>query len=112
MDRELRTAYFAGLIDGEGYIGLRRRKNRITLQPWIKVNMTCLTTVTALSEHFGGNVRKRKTPPRNKPQWVWVLTCSKARVAVALIRPYLITKRDQADELLAYKGFVPKGKKK
>jgi hypothetical protein len=97
MEKQLRDAYFAGLIDGEGYIGIKQAgtHKRPQKKLEIKVNMTCYKTVLALRDHFEkGNVRPRKAAPGCKPQWVWSVTCRAAREVLDVIRPYLITKAE------------------
>jgi hypothetical protein len=100
MDRELRTAYFAGLIDGEGTVAVHAHKARSKQRPVIKVDMTCEVTIRALKEHFGGYLGVKKHRPGNKPQWRWEVTFRKAVLVCEEIRPYLITKAEGADAIL------------
>jgi len=108
-----RIAYFAGLIDGEGYIGSIYHKRHNTTYIKIKVNMTSHETIMALKDFFGGNIHKRKHVDGNKQQWEWRVSCKKARIVLNLIRPWLITKATKVDEVmgveLKYRG---KGKNK
>jgi hypothetical protein len=98
-----RIAYFAGLIDGEGYIGSYSSKRFNTTVVKIKVNMTSHETITSLKEFFGGNIHARKQVEGNKRQWEWRVSCKKAREVLRLIRPWLITKAANADEVMNIK---------
>jgi hypothetical protein len=110
---DVKNAYFAGLIDGEGTIAIYNLSNG-TVRPVIKVDMTCEKTVRALHEHFGGyfGIKKVEAKPGRLPQWRWEVTFSSALRVCALIRPYLITKTESADKVLAHvankPGRVPK----
>jgi hypothetical protein len=106
MEEELKNAYFAGLIDGEGNVASYPHKRKLTNKivviprPVVKVNMTCHKTISSLAEHFGGYVVVKKVPIKNKPQWEWGVTFNKAIEVLRKIRPYLITKADVADSIL------------
>jgi hypothetical protein len=107
---DIKDAYFAGLIDGEGHIGLAKKGNGV--RPLIHVNMTCFRSISALHGHFGvGTVRPKAKPsnPKWKQQWVWRIYYYDA-IGVALrIRPYLIAKADDADRIIAYTP-MPRGR--
>lgn len=100
-------AYFAGLFDGEAYIGLAR-KGPNSVRPYIQINMTCEETLKAVADHFGfGTVRLKKVPKKNKPQWVWrVMYYNAVHVAKRML-PYSITKKS---EFLALANYAPKSR--
>ena len=102
MTEKLKDAYFAGLIDGEGTIGVYAFASGM-IRPIIKVDMTCEKTVKALHEHFGGyfGVKKIEAKTNRKQQWHWEVTFLRAKAVCERIRPYLITKADNADAVLA-----------
>lgn len=108
-----RTAYFAGLIDGEGCVAVRRKKwpsGHIGLVPIIIVGMSCERTIRALHEHFGvGRVREchwhQKKNPRHKTLWYWEAAASHAREVARQIAPYSITKADRVAEIMALPEF-------
>jgi len=102
MNKNLLNAYFAGLIDGEGTVAVFPHKGGTLVRPVIKVDMTCEKTIRALHAHFGGYCAVKKTDKKNKPQWRWEVTFQKARNVALEIRPYLITKADGADAVIAY----------
>ncbi|HEY9211094.1 MAG TPA: hypothetical protein VIO56_06750 [Methylotenera sp.] len=103
MKNLLLNAYFAGLIDGEGTIGVYKFSSGIT-RPIIKVDMTCEDTINALHSHFGGykGLKKIEDKPNRKQQWHWEVTFLKAVEVANLIFPYLITKKSNAIEVIAY----------
>jgi hypothetical protein len=99
---DLRDAYFAGLIDGEGYIHLAPKRG--SFRQHVKVNMTCEKTVLAIRDHFKvGKVRPRKKEkPHHKDQWLWQVYYYDARMVLTRILPFLITKRGDAEKVLEY----------
>lgn len=107
FNRELRTAYFAGIIDGEGYIGLLPNNRAKTLGlyiPKLSVNMTCEKTITSLQEHFNCGTISLKQPKglSKKMAYLWSLSDANARNVIQEIYPYLITKKENADKVLNY----------
>jgi hypothetical protein len=103
MTRSELTAYFTGIIDGEGCIGLHSRGAGKGRKAVIEVKMTCETTIIALRNHFNeGTVRQRKVPDGRKPQWVWRVTDRKARTVYAEIKPYLLTKKAIGEQVFGH----------
>jgi hypothetical protein len=96
VERVLRDAYFAGLIDGEGNIAVQRQGKNGYMRPIIEVKMTCETTILALRTHFGmGHITWQPGDQVGwKPSWRWRVTTRSARLVAEVIRPYLITKAD------------------
>lgn len=103
---KLKDAYFAGLIDGEGYIGLENC-GKGWYRPCIRVKMTCRQTVEAIRAYFMvGRVVHRplsvSSPyykPTHKPQWEWYARRKDALAVLERILPYLITKKRIAETL-------------
>jgi len=103
MGNEIVNAYFAGLIDGEGTIGIYRFASG-QVRPIVKVDMTSEKTITALHNYFGGYKGVKKVKEGNKPQWHWECTYTRAVEVCRQIHPYLIEKADRAEEVLK---FIP-----
>lgn len=89
-------AYLAGIIDGEGHIGLTDRKSegrengtKLT----IEVQMCDREPIDLLHETFGGSLifRERKAPHRG--YWRWRVTHKAARECYEALLPYLRLKR-------------------
>lgn len=107
-------AYFAGLFDGEGTMGIYATGNGkddgVYWSPKLAIHGTYRPMIIAIHEHFGvGQFSAAKRNPGHhlggKPQWLWQVH-SKAKIAFVLKRilPYLMEKKDQAITMLAYCG--------
>jgi hypothetical protein len=105
-------AYIAGIVDGEGYLGLNKirelRRSNITTSycPHLKIAMTDSQAVEFIKECFGGTIFVRKSianGKRNKDQYVWQITNKLAiKKILVLLLPYLKVKRDTAVVILDY----------
>lgn len=104
-------AYAAGIIDGEGYIGItvlekdKRRSGRSpAFQLVVNVGMADPEVVFWLREQFAGNVHSYAPGKYGTKRGVhhWRLTGRRAAAFCSLIRPYLKLKFGQADLALAY----------
>jgi hypothetical protein len=115
-------AWLAGIIDGEGYVGLKNRKigtkngyGENGLQKYVKyeqraypsivVGMSCITTIQRL-RHITGlgslKVKKKYEHQTNKKTiWFWSIYGEKARLLAMLILPYAVTKRDALLDVIA-----------
>lgn len=89
--------YFAGLIDGEGWIGMVRMKTVIQVQ------MTHEATVAALHNRYGGSfVRRPPASARHKMVWRWEISGRTARRVLIAIRPFVITKKDDLEQAIRH----------
>lgn len=112
MPSETDYAWAAGIIDGEGYIGMTRNKagtNRRTTESFqirISVRMTHEETIRRLQGIFGGTVKLAKScnPSRHRSTFEWyvgdMLTVEVLRVTVK----YMTTKKDQANLALEFRN--------
>lgn len=112
MEHLLKTAYFSGLIDGEGYIGMMSNGPAKKRYPSLQVKMSCKVTIESLKDHFKcGNIRE-VIPPKNKPhhktQWKWYVSHKSCIKVIEEILPYLVTKRTDADIVYGHR-FIKKG---
>lgn len=65
----------AGLLDGEGSIGISYHYNRLYRSPSISVTSTTEEIVKWCQVNYGGFISKKKTyQEHHKPSWVWSLT--------------------------------------
>jgi hypothetical protein len=110
--RELDLAWAAGIIDGEGYVGVTtprqyfyaRRAEMIYMKSYVvlKVNMTHRGTIDRLRILFGrGSVWEQK--PRkvgNKKQWEYRAANNIAIAVLREIQPYAVTKKERIDHIL------------
>jgi hypothetical protein len=95
------AAYFAGLVDGEGYIGIRtsiNQRNSVTYRRYaaqITVTNCCRDPLDLGQAIWGGSIHEY--PGVNKPVWKWQLS---TRLGVRFARdllPYLLIKKAQAE---------------
>jgi len=102
---ETDAAWLAGLIDGEGYVGVRklsRVNDYQAYQPALSVVMTHEPTILKLHEMFPGGAISPRLPEGNrKMQYTWRPTATQVILdACELIQPYCITKQDQVKFLI------------
>lgn len=99
----IKHAYFAGLIDGEGCISLQKRSDHHGYRPTVEVKMSCLNTILALKEEYGGTFLNKPAEREGwKDQYRWRVQDRSARLVIDKIYPYLITKKADAGVLLNY----------
>lgn len=108
---EINLAWAAGIIDGEGCIGIVRddrkalnEKNGWNLSPIYKlrisVGMSHLETIEKLYEIFGDgriNGQKCYKRPGHKQVYYWTVNADAAWKVIEKVKPYLVTKRVQAE---------------
>jgi hypothetical protein len=105
--------YAAGLIDGEGYIGILEVGDYF--HPRLKVSMTdkgrpCLD---ALAAEYGGTVRPgRPVGERTRATLEWALSGAEALACIERVRPYLLIKSKPADVALALRDLVAAGEQR
>jgi hypothetical protein len=97
-------AYAAGIIDGEGTIGIHRRRERSTYRSLMKVGMCDPEAVQFLHALFGGyHIPARithKSCPQHRPQEEWGAAAKEAANICRVILPFLKIKRRQALNLI------------
>lgn len=103
-------AYLAGLIDGEGYIGMVKTITRpkeapslYVLVPRIQVKMCNKEGIEMAHKYFGGSIYFKKLSGNNRDQWVWQLTGhQRIKNTLTLLLPYLVIKKYQAEVILEF----------
>ena len=98
-------AYLAGIIDGEGYIGIAKTTRRDMVSPSYKekvsIRMVSSDAVTLLAETFEGTVWREKPHANNgRPMWAWEATRQRARRVLIALLPWLRVKRANAETVL------------
>jgi len=91
---ESTKAYAAGLIDGEGWIGIAKTPGRCSLR--VQVGMTDLGGVEFLQANFGGHLHLKRLRPPRKPLYEWRIYGQEASQFLRTITAYLTVKRPQA----------------
>jgi hypothetical protein len=108
--KETDLAWAAGIVDGEGCIGL----SRISNAHWslrVAVGNTDIRMIDKLCQCFGGKARLQNKKPgkdgfKRKPLWTWVLYGEKAEAFLVAILPYLCNKADQAEIGIASRRYL------
>lgn len=93
-------AYFAGMIDGDGYISVQSRPYKSTHYFWPRVGIagTKRSPLDMASSLWGGSVSSHAPRnPRHKTQFQWSRVSNDAIAVITAIRPYLLIKCEQAD---------------
>jgi len=109
-DTEL--AYAAALIDGEGSIGIyflvnpKYKLRGGQYQVRVTVTNTDPRMALWLQARFGGTITPGRSKVGHRPTTRWLVHTQKAAAMIALIRPYLITKGEQADVALAFRATL------
>lgn len=107
-----RLGWVVGIIDGEGYMGLRARSGN-DARPVVQVVMTDEDTILRLHSWTGlGNVTGPIAPTasQTKPHWRWNVTArDDAALLIRTIQPWLSARRQKkaADILAAYEAAGP-----
>ena len=94
-------AYTAGIMDGEGSIGIARYKSKsckrgYTLELNVQVTSSDEWLCQWLKFGFGGSLSHSINNAGN-PMWHWIIAARKASEFLRLIKPYLRLKSPQAD---------------
>jgi len=106
--KQLPDAYFAGLIDGEGYVAVevRKRTDKKTMirqHVIVRVAMTCRPTIETLAARWPAPIYTK--PPAKEgwlEQYIWQRVGGSAREVLIAIRPYAVTKHDQIEECIRW----------
>ena len=114
--REGHLFYIAGIIDGEGYIGLIQHRKKKSLNfgysPKTSVTNTNTTLLYWLKQETGiGVVTPQSKVEGCKPRWEWRLNADEMREFLVCIEPFLLIKKQQAVLLLEYLPFNFKGQR-
>ena len=110
MSRETDLAWAAGIIDGEGHIGLylsHTNTGDCYVLKLVVVN-TNLKMLERCKEIFGaGSIGNRvKAKMHHKQQWSFYACSKQAEKILQAVRPYLVAKADQADLGLLSRKYI------
>lgn len=103
-------AYIAGLIDGDGHIGIRKGKDGDL--PLIQFHNSIKQVSVYLNNLFGGTVACDKPKKEgNRPIWKWMLQGREGcRNFLEKVSPYLVLKQDSSIQMLEYLNSPIEGK--
>lgn len=118
MVTEADIGWTAGIIDGEGSIGVysfaEKKKGTKAHKLRLSVTNTDIRILYRLKSMWGGNVHheKRRLRENCRETWVWVRYASKACNVLRGVRSQLTSKGEQADLALEFGQLLgTKGKK-
>ena len=106
MTKDTDVAYIAGILDGEGYIGIKRdsvRKDCVnrSYHARIQVRMVDEPAISFLAETLGGNYYREKASAANgRPLFCFQASDASAETILRTVLPYLRVKRGAADIVL------------
>ena len=109
----LSHAYVAGLIDGDGYIGIEHIKAADTYAVRLAVAMVdkSVAVLRGLQRDYGGRLAPiHPQSPMQRPKIRWAVQGRQAAAAIALVRPHLVLKTEQADICLQLQESIDRGK--
>ena len=109
-ENPLDLAYLAGIIDGEGSIGIGTSSVTIRYSGTITVSIanTNPKLILWLQDKLGGKTYNRGKPtPESKAAFVWRVQGDNAVSVLNAVRSFLILKQEQADIVLAYHALRP-----
>lgn len=97
------AAYIAGIVDGEGYIGLTKNGTKVPFLAVAIANTNPLL-INFLAEHFIGrhNLTTHKVATHQKPVMLFHIRGRAAIQFLEPVLPYLLLKRDQAHSGIAF----------
>ena len=118
MVTEAELAYTAGIIDGEGCIGIHKtEKSARPSQRYaliVSVTSTNEELCNWLQLRFGGCINfweeSKRRNPKHKDRYTWVLHRRKAVQFLGLILPFLLLKKLQAENAVAFQNTFRKGR--
>lgn len=106
MSKSHRLAWAAGFIDGDGFITIQTRNQRIKEKQYrghyLRVGC-CQASEIPLKELqslFGGTISVKNSGKSNynrKPQWLWQVSTQQAKEVLEQLLPYLVHKKKVAE---------------
>lgn len=113
-----RLAYFAGLLDGEGCIRIKRTKKYwgpkqattgAQYTAAVYIANTCRAPLDEVCAAFGGSVAQQSAFT-NKPVYRWSIGQLQAEKFLRAVRPYMRIKTAQADNVMAFRKWQSLGR--
>jgi len=106
-------AYLAGIVDGEGYIGITAdHRKRNPKKPCWRLKVTVTNTNEWLMQYLkfsiGGGTIQLKNSKNLRPCYQWEIRYGKAAEFLKLIFPYLRLKKPQAELAIKFQASVSK----
>lgn len=98
-------SYIAGIIDGEGSIGIVRTnvKKEYGIRHGYSPSLCVVNTNLRLLEHlltmtgFGKIIPRKKRSKKHKQCYIWYLNTRELKQLLALVKDFLVIKKNQAE---------------
>jgi hypothetical protein len=115
MTTEMTLAYLAGLIDGEGYIGIKKMTRHDCAAPSyharIQVRMVDEPAIALLAHELGGKYYHERTATGlRRALYCWQVSDALAERTLRALLPYLRIKRRNAEEVLRLREWQANGR--
>lgn len=119
MPTDTDLAYIAGLVDGEGYIGIKKSRaykcqKRVTpgYHARISIRMVDEAAIRFLAETLGGwYYRENAHVAKGRPLFCYQATDLRAESILRALLPYLRVKREVAETVLRLRALQANGRK-
>ena len=101
----MEAAYIAGIVDGEGTIGIKRQSNGKSYNGYICVVNTCKELLINLLDRYDrGSVSDctSRLQMGNRVCWRWEVAGSHVVVVLKELLPFLFIKKEQAELVIDY----------
>ena len=108
-------AYIAGIVDGEGSVGVHGRSPARPASYSIRIGviMTSPIPPKLCYEVFGGTLEmEKRTTKTGKFLYRWNVYCTKAASVLERLLPYLRVKKAAAEDCIALTKFYKQGRQK
>lgn len=108
-------SYAAGLIDGEGYIGIIKDNSNRSYNLRVQVTMSDkgLSALERMKDKYGGSISKdNKATNRVRQAYGWTVTGRKAVELLRIIQPDSMVKKEVIDIALRYWSLIERANKK
>ena len=110
---ETKYAYIAGVVDGEGCIRIRKdckkRYRSVAYTLEVSIAQNDLKMLLFVQEIFGGRIYKKSYyyDGFNRHEgWRLVLHCKMAYALLEKVKPYLVTKLEQAELAMSFQESI------
>lgn len=115
--KEVEKAYIAGIIDGEGCISIQRRRGghcfdeskRWSYQSQVYIGNTDKRMLEFIYRLCGGSIRTRQKLEGCKQTYTLSFTGNEAKKLLGSILPFLVVKKEQAENVLALRNYRHRG---
>uniref|UniRef100_A0A6M3J4T0 Homing endonuclease n=1 Tax=viral metagenome TaxID=1070528 RepID=A0A6M3J4T0_9ZZZZ len=100
------AAYTAGLLDGEGHLGVRpwSKNGYHNFFPNVAISNTNLEVIEWLISHFGGHygIWDNKTHQQKRIYKWYINSLDAIKTFLEVVQPFVIIKREHVEAMLAY----------